>query len=67
MYRNAISRAGPNEMLSNMHEWFSTMQLMLPISYIADLDAGRQDNKKNVKKLEPIYWFLLCTGKTFQK
>ena len=46
MYRNATSRAGPNEMLSNMHEWFSTMQLMLPISYIADLDTGSKTTKK---------------------
>ena len=42
VYRNAISRAGPNnEILPKMHDWFDTM---LPI--MADLEVGRRDNEK---------------------
>ena len=62
MYRNAISRAGPNnEMLSKIHEWFGTM---LPIS--ADLEVGRRDNEKMRKGLNQFIDLLSALAKEFK-
>ena len=62
MYRNAISRAGPNnEMLSKIHEWFGTM---LPI--MADLEVGRRDNEKVRNGMRKFISLLSMLTKKFE-